>query len=186
MSLDQSTVTYKPIEGFPGYRVGDDGSVWSCLVRRGPQPGGGKGGPFVPGDTWRLKAKIKGNSFGHIRVMLSGAVMRLVHHLVLEAFVGPRPQGMQCCHNNGDPADNRLSNLRWDTPKANSADRLLHGTDKRGEKNRRAKLTDALVRSARTEFASGKATIRGLARKHHVSQKTMVQVIRGKTWRHVV
>jgi hypothetical protein len=24
------TVSYRPIEGFPGYRVGDDGSVWSC------------------------------------------------------------------------------------------------------------------------------------------------------------
>lgn len=32
MSDVQSTVTYRPINGFPGYRVGDDGSVWSCLV----------------------------------------------------------------------------------------------------------------------------------------------------------
>lgn len=54
---------------------------------------------------------------------------RMVHQIVLEAFVGPCPPGQQTCHNNGDPSDNRLENLRWDTPKANVADKRRHGTD---------------------------------------------------------
>lgn len=50
-----------------------------------------------------------------------------VHRLVLEAFVGPCPAKMQCCHGNGNPADNRLVNLRWGTSKENMRDRSLHG-----------------------------------------------------------
>lgn len=52
----------------------------------------------------------------------------LAHRLVLEAFVGPCPEGMQACHNDGDRMNTRVGNLRWDTPKANSADRWRHGT----------------------------------------------------------
>lgn len=46
-----------------------------------------------------------------------------VHHLVLEAFVGPRPPGTECCHANDIAGDNRVENLRWDTPAANAEDR---------------------------------------------------------------
>lgn len=51
----------------------------------------------------------------------------LVHRLVLSAFVGPCPDGMQGCHNNADRSDARLVNLRWDTPRENSADMIRHG-----------------------------------------------------------
>lgn len=51
-----------------------------------------------------------------------------VHHLVLEAFVGPRPEGMEACHRNDDPGDNRVENLRWDTRSANALDSVRNGT----------------------------------------------------------
>ena len=54
---------------------------------------------------------------------------RLVHVLVLEAFVCPRPEGMEACHNDGDAGNPRLDNLRWDTPSNNNRDKVLHGTD---------------------------------------------------------
>lgn len=47
---------------------------------------------------------------------------RQVHRLVLEAFVGPCPEGMEACHGPGGPGDNRISNLRWDTQKENRRD----------------------------------------------------------------
>ena len=54
--------------------------------------------------------------------------VKLVHRLVLEAFVGPCPDKKECCHNNGNSLDNRLTNLRWDTRRANCLDSALHGT----------------------------------------------------------
>lgn len=53
---------------------------------------------------------------------------RSVHHLVLEAFCGPRPAGMHGCHNDGNRRNNCASNLRWDTPQANIHDSIKHGT----------------------------------------------------------
>jgi hypothetical protein len=53
---------------------------------------------------------------------------RAVHRLVLEAFVGPCPPGMEGCHNDGDQLNNRLDNLRWDTPSNNKLDSVRHGT----------------------------------------------------------
>lgn len=49
------------------------------------------------------------------------------HRAVLLAFIGPCLDGMECCHNNGDPLDNRLENLRWDTRQANTIDKINHG-----------------------------------------------------------
>lgn len=58
-----------------------------------------------------------------------------VHHLVLEEFVGPRPPGYYGCHNNGDGSDNRVENLRWDSPAGNGSDKLIHGTEYNVNKN---------------------------------------------------
>jgi hypothetical protein len=52
----------------------------------------------------------------------------LIHKLVLQAFVGPRPQGMEGCHGDGDLENNKLANLRWATKLENMDDRRRHGT----------------------------------------------------------
>ena len=41
---------------------------------------------------------------------------------------------MEVCHNNGRPADNRLENLRYDTPSNNNRDKVRHGTDHNANK----------------------------------------------------
>ena len=51
----------------------------------------------------------------------------LVHRLVLEAFVGPCPPGLEACHGNDVAWDNRLENLRWDTSSANHHDCVRNG-----------------------------------------------------------
>ena len=70
------------------------------------------------------------STIGHRQVRLSmrGKAKTLkVHRLVLEAFVGPCPMGMEGCHGNDIPDDNRLENLRWDTRSGNALDRVRNG-----------------------------------------------------------
>lgn len=50
-----------------------------------------------------------------------------IHALVAEAFIGPRPAGMEVCHTNGNHADNRLENLRYDTHSENQRDTVRLG-----------------------------------------------------------
>lgn len=51
-----------------------------------------------------------------------------LHQLVCSKYHGPKQAGMEVCHNDGNPKNNAPENLRWDTAKANAADRAAHGT----------------------------------------------------------
>lgn len=66
----------------------------------------------------------------------------LVHREVLKSFVGMPPEGMQCCHENGIRHDNRLENLRWDTPYNNTHDKYKHKTMLANQNHPMAKITD--------------------------------------------
>jgi hypothetical protein len=103
------------------------------------------------------------------------------HRLVLLAFIGPCPEGMEACHNDGVRDNNHFSNLRWDTKKANSRDRFKHGTDMEGARNGRAKLRDEDVRKIRSIRMTDKewAAILG------VSHQTIRNARKGTNWDHV-
>lgn len=141
----------RPIPGFPGYFADTEGNIYSEMVRgiRGRQA-----------TRARMMLKSAPHRLGRRSVVLCRGgkhLNRYVHRLVLETFVGPRPLGMECCHYNGDPSDNRLENLRWDTKSANAKDAVRHGTFglrgvrcpkdrvRRGEENNLHKLTDSQV-----------------------------------------
>lgn len=49
-----------------------------------------------------------------------------VHVLVARAFLGPCPKGMEVCHNDGNKANPRLDNLRYDTKSGNALDVIRH------------------------------------------------------------
>lgn len=51
-----------------------------------------------------------------------------VHQLVALTFLGGRPDGLEVCHGDGNPANNMLENLRFDTHSGNERDKLQHGT----------------------------------------------------------
>jgi hypothetical protein len=177
MPVTKSTVEYRPIPNFPGYCVGDDGSVWSCKTggdtnRRGP---------------WR-QLKTRANKHGgHLQIVLMpGRVMRYVHQLVLELFVGPRPEGMEARHfPDNNPANNRSSNLSWATPLTNQRDRQANKTDTKGSRHGKAKLTEEIVRKIRSEYVRYKVTSKMLGKKYGVAHSTVEGVLEGKTWKHV-
>lgn len=102
------------------------------------------------------------------------------HKLVLEAFVGKRPAGMECCHNDGNPFNNHIGNLRWDTPKNNHADKIRHGTTNRGEQCGTAKLTLEQVRKIRIDNRLQKV----IAQEYGVLQNTISRIKNGIRWKH--
>lgn len=163
----EKPVEYRDIKGFPGYRVGNDGSAW----RKHRLEWKRMKGRIVSGYRY-----INLSSAGNKQVSIS------IHRLVLSAFIGQCPDGMQCCHNNGIKTDNRVANLRWDTPKANQADRSAHGTACSGERHPRAKLTAADVEAIRTAFSKRTARAASLAAKFGVSQACIYKIIVGLTW----
>ena len=122
-----------PVVGYENiYEVSDHGRIWS--VKRKVK--GGRGKPRTAGG--RILRGGAAQS-GHRTVSLAhpwhGHKMYLVHRLVLEAFVGPCPEGMEACHWDDNPANNRLDNLRWATRHENMLDRSRNGIDNNGTKN---------------------------------------------------
>lgn len=118
-----------PAVGYDGYEVSDLGRVRS-LDRVLP----------CAGRMRRHHGKVLTPSVmpkgGHLQVGVGSNNRRYVHHLVMEAFVGPRPIGLEVRHRNGVPSDNRLSNLVYGTHIENAQDMLLHGTNRNARKTR--------------------------------------------------
>lgn len=173
------TDTWKAIPGFEWYEASDLGRVRS-LDRTIETRCGAR---FFRGRV--LKPTPDKN--GYQKVALYGELERrvAVHRLVLEAFVGFCPDGMECRHLDGNPENNRLDNLAWGTPAENSADRRVHGTDIKGEKHHKSKLTEADVVAIRYEYADGTATLASLGRKYGVSRPLVGTIVRNETWTHI-
>lgn len=112
-----------------------------------------------------------GNKYGHRYVGLWKGTKKdlLVHRLVLEAFVGPCPPGMECRHfPDRDPANNRLDNLRWGTHRENEGDKEVHGT-RRGWKVGKegcANISAALTGRTLSESHKAAIAVAGRGRTH--------------------
>lgn len=112
-------------------------------------------------------------------------VFRTVHRLVLEAFSGPCPPGLEASHLNEDSTDNRASNLAWETRAENMARRRSVPSPKvRGAANGRAKMTAEQVLELRKLRAAG-ATYRELAARYGVAYSTARAASVGRRWTHL-
>lgn len=123
-----SSEEWRPVVGWEGlYEVSDQGRVRSL----------DRAVVDCRGTVRGLKGRIlrpKSHPAGHQFLSLSRAGVkgtRWVHHLVLECFTGPRPAGLECLHDDGNPKNNCASNLSWGTRGANIQDSIRHGTNPR-------------------------------------------------------
>lgn len=103
-----------------------------------------------------------------------------VHRAVLEAFVGPRPDGMISRQLNGNPQDNRVENLARGTHAENTADAHAHGDIPTGEASQ-SPLTVAQVAEIRS--LAGQLPSRQIATCFGVSHTTVLKIIRGERWK---
>jgi hypothetical protein len=109
--------------------------------------------------------------------------LKSIHTLVLEAFVCPKPAGMEASHKDGYRHNNALSNLEWTTKKENHAMKLLHGTLRVGEKSLHSKLKNEDVLCIVSRVKSGESR-RLLAKEYGVNATSIDKIMRGKTWGH--
>ena len=159
---------FRPIPGFQSYLASRDGVILSMKYGR-PK--------ILSQGTVKRGYKVV-----ILRELLKSHT-KLVHHLVLFTFVGPKPKGMSCCHGDGNPANNHIENLRWDTAKANAQDAIKHGTILRGEKQPNSKLTAEQVALIKSSYASGGLFQKDLAEAYGVSVACISSVIRGTRWK---
>jgi hypothetical protein len=116
---------WRPIPGYEGYyEASDQGRIRS--VTRSVRYDNGRSRVYR-GQV--LKPQLGPHGRYTVRVSRQNKSRCFtVASLVLAAFRGPRPPGMECCHNDGNSTNDRADNLRWDTPSENSYDRVRHGT----------------------------------------------------------
>lgn len=161
-------VEYRPVDGFPGYRVGDDGSVWS----------------FKAGRWKRLKVFYDTNGYSRIQLYRDGVGKQMaVHRLVKLTFHGPCPDGMEAAHENGNSRDPRLSNLTWKTRKDNSHDRFRHGTMLEGERAPTSKISNQQAADVAELLRQGNLTCGEIAKTTGVSFNTVRAICSGNGWR---
>lgn len=121
-----------PVVGWESlYEVSNQGKVRS-LDRRVDFPDGRKSYMKKGREMFLWKAKS-----GHLTVRLNFEAKSktfYVHRLVLEAFVGPCPEGMECLHGRNGVEDNSVSNLRWGTSSENNLDIKRDGNNQQLKK----------------------------------------------------
>jgi hypothetical protein len=177
---------WRPVIGFEGlYEVSNHGRV-KGLARKILRRNGRL--QSIPETILRPQRNSR-HTYHHVKVGLSKVekkTVRYVHRMVLEAFVGPCPEGMQCRHLNGNARDNRLVNLIWGTPQENMNDKRRHGTQPVGEQVSWVKLTkwnvliDVPLMTARGWLQ------RKIGAELGVAQSTVHEIITGKKWKHLL
>jgi hypothetical protein len=181
MANAHPTVEYREIPGYPGYRVGSDGSVWNSWVHGHRTK--------YRSDTWNLMKQCvnkKGYCYLNLVPPEGGSYKTFrVHRLVLLAFVGPCPEGMECRHLNGVHTDNRLENLCWGTPEENRQDNRQHGVYKKGESHHWNKTTEEVVREIRRRYAAGGVFMRQLAEEFNLTTANVHAIISRRSWKHI-
>jgi hypothetical protein len=154
--------TWRGVPGLEGaFRVSNMGRVLSLP------------GPYRRAGLKSLDTSSSRQVFVNLRAGGRGGRF-IVGRLVLAAFVGLCPPGMECCHEDGNPYNNRLSNLRWATHKENGEDMRHHGRCRKPRVLKEGDVEEMVRRCAAGE------TLRSVAEYFRVTPGYVSILIRGR------
>lgn len=154
----------KPYPSIPEYLVSKKGEIYSTRRNR--------------------IMKVHLDTYGYPRIELrceNKSVLRLVHRMVLETYVGIRPEGLVCRHLDGDKLNNQLNNLCWGTQSENGKDAWKHARE-HGREGNTCKLTKFSVRQIRGLYKFG-VKQQALAEAFGVSQSNVSDIVRRNIWK---
>ena len=171
-----------PVVGFEGlYEVSNHGRVKRLAgTRRGK-------GDSICSVPERILVLNDGPKQRYALVMLAKDGKRFgftVHRLVMEAFVGPRPEDMEVRHGPGGPKDNRLCNLSYGTKSQNELDKYRDGTMTCGEKRFNAVLNASLAREIKLRHQKGEP-VRQIAEHLRLPINSVKHCAKHRSWKHI-
>jgi len=161
---------WRPVVGYETlYEVSSYGTVRHRVTGYHPKP------HFIRKGYWSVHLWIGGNP-------RQKAVV--IHKMVAEAFLGPRPEGHQVNHIDAVKTNNCYWNLEWVTPKENIAHSVKMGlqTGNDGEQNGSAKLTKEQVCMIRTSELTATEWAKILG----VDNSQISRILKGKAWKHLL
>lgn len=104
---------WRPVPGYPDYSASTEGRIVSRRVSR-------------EGRLMSETPSTNGYIYHHL-ANDEGRTPYSAHHIVAITFLGPRPEGMEVRHLDGNPTNNAVRNLQYGTPAENSEDIKRHG-----------------------------------------------------------
>lgn len=156
--MQMDNVQAEPIPSYPGYSVTLDERVWSEKSKK-----------------WlKVYTDDKGYKVTSLRKYSSRHTVG-IHWLLLEAFVGPCPPGMECRHLDGNPSNNDLCNLKWGTRFENYLDMVRHH-------GRGRKLNSAQVRVIHHLLEYPEFLYREIGEIFNVHPTTIGSIAHGRLW----
>lgn len=181
-NLTTNMIEYKDIEDFPGYRIGNDGSVWSCLKKIAI----GGGFEYVVSCDWvRMHPRLGNRGYLRAHFRKNGSNFnKSVHVLVLEGFHGPRPTSELGRHLDGNKLNNNFNNLAWGTRSDNYWDARRLGTafvPSGGENHPSSILRASTVRDIHRAKMSG-CTVKIIAEQFNVKSSSVYEILAGRRW----
>lgn len=171
---------WRPVPGFEGdYEVSSYGNVRALTYRNGT-------GLHVLPEPKPVAQSLSHRGYMDVRLWrASVASHRLVHRLVLEAFVGPAPEGHEAAHLDGVRTNNQPGNLAWTSRPENHWHKEAHGTAQKGARNPTAKLTEEQARAVIVAWKRGDQSKVAIARTLGVSVNSVYQITSGTGWKHL-
>lgn len=170
---NSTTEIWKPVIGFENYyHVSNLGNVKRVCSKRGTKTG-----------RMLTLSVSPGGYYYSVRLSVNNKKKNVyVHHLVMEAFSGPRPSGYWINHINGIKTDNRWpQNLEYITPKQNQQHASKLGLLSCGENRWSSRLTEKQV----LEILSSREHKSALSKKYGITEAYVTNIRLGKAWKHI-
>lgn len=165
---------WRAIPGYEGlYEVSNIGRIRSLNYNRSRET--------------KVMSHAGSSRYAGVKLSRGGSIYRcLIHVQVAAAFIGPKPDGMQVNHKNGDSFDNRVENLEYVTPSENSLHAFRLGLRKPtyGQINGMCKLTPQDVREIRQLLIQGLKP-KDVALRFNIDRQTACDIGSRKRWAHL-
>lgn len=179
VSKSDSIERIQPCPSFPGYSASSNGEIFSHWNRTGHGTGNGSSTWIDAGFSKKLKQRPNAGGYPVVSCNTTSGGKQLVHTMVADAFIGPKPMGLEVRHLDGNPSNSAKSNLAYGTSKENSADMVFHGTQRSGQLHQCAKFTDEQIREVYRRVISGEPR-KNICASMKISKGMVSVIVNGK------